>query len=88
MNMSIFGSIEGWDCGQSGNYWGQYAMDCLPEEIKKACYGKLAFVSMTESDGRRLTQKFCAGRDVIVVSERIVPQGYASEADLERFSNQ
>lgn len=36
---------------------------------------------MTRSDGRRLTKKFCDGRDVIILSERIVPRAGLSEAD-------
>ncbi|WP_175796650.1 ImmA/IrrE family metallo-endopeptidase [Burkholderia anthina] len=75
-----FGHYDGWDCGPEGNFWGQHTMGCLPKEVADACDGKLAFVSMTCSDGRRLTKKFCDGRDVIVLSERIVPQAGLSEA--------
>jgi hypothetical protein len=68
------GHYDGWECGPEGDFWGQHALRCLPDEVADACDGKLAFVTMTQSDGRRLTRKFCDGRDVIVLSERIVPR--------------
>jgi hypothetical protein len=79
--MRAVGGLEGWDCGANGNFWGRYAMDCLPDEVWDACNDKLAFVCMAESDGRRLTKQFCEGRDIIVLSERIVPRARKSEAD-------
>lgn len=72
-----------WDCGRDGNFWGNYALGCLPDEVLTQCGDRLAFVSTTESDGRRLTQRFCEGRDIVVLSERIVPKGHRSEADAQ-----
>jgi hypothetical protein len=69
------------DCGRDGNFWGAYALGCLPDEVLTECEDRLAFVSTTESDGRRLTRQFCEGRDVIVLSERVVSKGFKSEAD-------
>lgn len=70
-----------WDCGHDGNFWGAYALGCLPDDVLTQCEDRLAFVSTTESDGRRLTRQFCEGRDIVVLSERIVPKGHKSEAD-------
>jgi len=69
------------DCGRDGNFWVSYAIDCLPGDVREECVDCLAFVSTTESDGRRLTKQFCEGRDVIVLSERIVPNGCKPESD-------
>ena len=45
----------------------------LPSDVLSAFDGRLAFVSTTAVDGVRLTKSFCRDRDVIVLSERIIP---------------
>lgn len=45
----------------------------LPSDVLNAFDGRLAFVSTTGVDGLRLTKSFCRDRDVIVLSERIIP---------------
>ncbi len=45
----------------------------LPADVLNAFDGRLAFVSTTSVDGVRLTKSFCRDRDVIVLSERIIP---------------
>ena len=45
----------------------------LPADVLSAFDGRLAFVSTGDVDGVRLTKSFCRDRDVIVLSERIVP---------------
>jgi hypothetical protein len=47
--------------------------DYLPPDVLSAFDGRLAFVSTTVVDGVRLTKSFCRDRDVIVLSERIIP---------------
>jgi hypothetical protein len=47
--------------------------DYLPPDVLGAFAGRLAFVSTTGVDGVRLTRSFCRDRDVIVLSERILP---------------
>lgn len=71
------------NCGQTGNIWVQHALDCLPDELFSEWPNKLAFVSMKESDGRRLTRAFCEGHDVIILSERIVPKQGTNEGSPE-----
>jgi hypothetical protein len=45
----------------------------LPSDVLSAFDGRLAFVSSLGVDGVRLTKSFCRDRDVIVLSERIIP---------------
>ena len=45
----------------------------LPPDVLSAFDGRLAFVSTADGDGIRLTKSFCRDRDVIVLSERILP---------------
>jgi hypothetical protein len=47
--------------------------DYLPPDVFGALNGRLAFVSTTSMDGIRLTKSFCRDREVIVLSERILP---------------
>ena len=53
----------------------------LPADVLSAFDGRLAFVSTGDVDGVRLTKSFCRDRDVIVLSERIVP----ARSDDEEF---
>jgi hypothetical protein len=45
----------------------------LPSDVLSAFDGRLAFISTTGVDGVRLTKSFCRDRDVIVLSEHIIP---------------
>src|SRR5918995_1984866 len=45
----------------------------LPSDVLSVLDGRLAFVSTLGVDGVRLTKSFCRDRDVIVLSERIIP---------------
>ena len=45
----------------------------LPADVLSAFDGRLALVSTGNVDGVRLTKSFCRDRDVIVLSERILP---------------
>jgi hypothetical protein len=47
--------------------------DYLPPDVLGAFEGRLALVSTTGIDGVCLTRSFCRDRDVIVLSERILP---------------
>ena len=71
------------DCGQNGNALLEWALDYLPDSIAHEWIGKLAFVCTAESDGKRLTHSFREEREIIVLSERIVPKKYDSECDPE-----
>lgn len=69
------------DCGYNGNYWVKYALRCLPNNVRDTWTEKLAFVSVSDSDARRLTRSFCRERDIIVLSERIVPADCMDESE-------
>ena len=45
----------------------------LPPDVLSNFDGRLALVSTGDVDGIRLTRSFCSDRDVIVLSERILP---------------
>jgi hypothetical protein len=45
----------------------------LPSDVLSAFDGRLAFVSAGDAGVVRLTKSFCRDRDVIVLSERILP---------------
>jgi hypothetical protein len=45
----------------------------LPVDVLSAFDGRLALLSTGNMDGVRLTKSFCSDRDVIVLSERILP---------------
>ena len=45
----------------------------LPSDVLSAFDGRLAFVSTGDAGGVRSTKSFCRDRDVIVLSERILP---------------
>jgi hypothetical protein len=63
------------DCSYDAQVWIRHALKCLPEDILDTYFDRLAFVCMDTSDARRLTSSFCEGRDIIVLSERIIPRG-------------
>lgn len=68
------------ECGRDGDYWVGHALDsCVPDDVWEKHGDTLAFVSTTESDGKRLTRKFAEGKHVIVLSERVIPHGPLAE---------
>ena len=69
------------DCSYSAKYWINFAISLLPRVIWDHFKGKLAIVCVDSSDGRRLTFEFCKNREIVILSERIVPNGPSSEID-------
>ena len=67
------------DCSYDAKSWIIYALNCLSADVFERCRDRLAFVCMDTSDGRRLTPEFMEGREIIVLSERIVPRGCLAE---------
>ena len=67
------------DCGHDGNFWIEHALRCIPEEIWDEHDDRFAFVSTTDSDGRRLGRAFADGKHIIVLAERIIPRGPVAE---------
>jgi hypothetical protein len=63
------------DCG--GDYANAVVRSALenylPADVLSGFDGRLALVSTGDVDGVRLTKSFCRDRDVIVLSERIIP---------------
>ena len=71
------------DCSQDAKFWIIHALNCLPEDVRATQQDRLAFVCMDTSDGRRLTPAFCQEREIIILSERIVPRGCLPQDDLK-----
>lgn len=68
------------NCGRDGDYWIRHALkNCIPDDVWAEHGDQLAFVSTTESDGRRLGKTFTEGKHIIVLSERIIPHGPLAE---------
>lgn len=59
--------------------------DYLPPDVLGAFNGRLALVSTSSMDGIRLTKSFCRDRDVIVLSERILPVKSGDEEFHPRY---
>lgn len=69
------------DCGESYNRWVEIALEHLPIDVFSKNKDKLVFVSTAERDGTRLARVNCESREVIVLSERILPKRGASLGD-------
>ncbi len=68
------------NCGRDGDVWvGHVLSNCIPDDVWGSHGDQLAFVSTTESDGRRLSRAFAEGRHIIVLSERVIPHGPLAE---------
>ena len=67
------------ECGRDGTSWVWHALKCVPVEVWEEHGDRFAIVSTTDSDGKRLSPKFAAGKHVIVLSERVIPRGFAAE---------
>ena len=67
------------DCGRDGNFWIGHALECIPDEIWNEHGDRFAFVSTTDSDGRRLGRAFAADKHIIVLAERVIPRGPVTE---------
>jgi hypothetical protein len=70
-------------CGSRYNGWVQEAVEYLPEEVLWAYRDRLAFISTGESDGCRVARALCENREIIVLSERILPKRGMNEAAPE-----
>lgn len=71
------------DCGDYYNPWVQIALHYLPEEILDEHKDSLVFVSTAQKDGSRLARKTCESREIILLSERILPKLNAKENQPE-----
>ena len=71
------------DCGGNYNPWVQIALYYLPKEILDEHKDSLVFVSTAQKDGSRLARKTCESREIILLSERILPKLNARENQPE-----
>jgi hypothetical protein len=67
------------NCGADGDYWVEYALGCVPDDLWNAWHDKLAFVCLAGSDARRLNPAAYKNRNIIILSERIAPKQHANE---------
>lgn len=70
-------------CGDYYNQWIEYALHYLPRHVLEECKEKLTFISTGHLDGCRLAPALRKNREIIVLSERILPKQRASEIDRE-----
>jgi len=67
------------ECGHYYNRWIEYALEYLPQEIFDEHKENLVFISTAETDACRVARHYCEKREVIVLSERILPKYGADE---------
>lgn len=74
------------DCGPYDR-WVEIALGYLPRDVLDKHKEDLAFISMAHRDGCRLARVLCETREVIVLSEHVLPKGHTDEgqADVRYF---
>jgi hypothetical protein len=71
-------------CGARANGWLEHALtECLPLEILDEWKDKLAFVSTANSDAYRIAKKTREERELIFISEHIIPPPNAREDHVD-----
>jgi len=71
------------DCGTYYNEWVQHALSYLPEAMLAEHKDGLVFISTAQRDGCRMARGYCDTREVILLSERILPKHGAEEGQPE-----
>ncbi len=71
------------DCGGKYNQWVQNALMYLPMKVFDDHKENLIFSSTAERDGCRMARHSCENREVILLSERILPKKGAAEDQKE-----
>lgn len=66
-------------CGENYNRWVEIALQYLPEEIFNEYKEKLAIYSTAHLDACRVARRICEEREIILLSERILPKAGAVE---------
>ena len=61
------------DCGCSHNWWLELALKYLPQDIFDQNKERFLFTSTANRDACRLARHYCQTREVILLSERILP---------------
>jgi hypothetical protein len=70
-------------CGSRYNTWVENALHYMPPNILNEYKEKLAFVSTGQNDACRVARALCEQREIIVLSERILPKAKVNEASRE-----
>jgi hypothetical protein len=66
------------DCGPY-NRWVEIALGYLPRDVLDGHKENLAFISMAHRDGCRLARVLCETREIIILSEHVLPKGRTDE---------
>lgn len=61
------------DCGDEHNRWVAEALNYLPCEVFEKYKGSFVFTSTVNRDACRVARHYCETREVILLSERILP---------------
>lgn len=67
-------------CGEQYNQWVQNALEYLPRDILEEHKDRLAFLATADKDGCRVARRLCEKREIIILSERILPKAGANES--------
>jgi hypothetical protein len=68
-------------CGSRYNTWVENALHYIPPDILNEYKENLAFVSTGQNDACRVARALCEQREIIVLSERILPKAGVNEAN-------
>jgi len=70
------------DCGYWHNRWLETALKYLPDDLVENDKGELLFTSTATRDACRIARHYCQTREIILISERILPcKNISSETD-------
>jgi hypothetical protein len=66
-------------CGYEHNWWLKRALEYLPEDLFEQNAKGFLFTSTAASDACRVARRYCQTREIILISERILPGRKVSE---------
>lgn len=74
-------------CGNRYNDWVEAALRYLPAEILDTYKEDLVFLSTTQMDACRVARRYCESREIIILSERILPKkgAHSSQPKVRYF---
>lgn len=70
-------------CGSQYDNWVTNALEYLPSDILFEIKDNIVFFSTAEVDGLRVVRDICEAREIILLSERILPKRGYKEDDSE-----
>lgn len=71
------------DCGDNYNHWVGFALEYLPQAVLDENKDNLVFISTAHRDACRVARHYCENREVILLSERVLPKRGANERQPE-----